>query len=88
MNELVICLFCFVFRFCITLIQGTNDILFASFCLSVFNAKIFFFLRFGMSTRGSWYLKWIGYRKKCKIIIIIIIIIMAIEKSKFCHKQS
>ena len=35
-----------------------------------------------MSTRGSWYVKWIGYRKKCKIIIIIIII-MAIEKSKF-----
>ena len=32
-----------------------------------------------MSTRGSWYLKWIGYRKKCKIIIVI----MAIEKSKF-----
>ena len=24
MNELVICLFCFVFRFCITLIQGTR----------------------------------------------------------------
>ena len=44
MNELVICLFWFVFCFCITLIQGTrtNDILFARFCLSLFNAKIFF----------------------------------------------
>ena len=49
MNELIICLFCFVFRFCITLIQGTNDILFASFCLSLFNAKIFF----------SWDLIWV-----------------------------
>ena len=44
MNELVICLFCFVFCFCFTLIQGTiNDILFASFCLSLFNAKMFVF---------------------------------------------
>lgn len=66
MNEVVICLFCFVFCCCITLIQGSNDILFASFCLSLFNAKIFFFLRFDMSTRGSWYVKWIEYRKKCK----------------------
>ena len=50
---------------CITLIQGTNDILFASFCLSLFNTKIYIFsLRFHMSTRGSKYVKWIGYRKK------------------------
>ena len=68
MNELVICLFCFVFCFCITLIQGTrtNDILFASFCLSLFNSKIFFFLEIWYEYQRKLVCKWIGYRKNVK----------------------